>query len=67
MGNWMALVRIQVETHISHIKISFVDRHCLEADPDLDPDADCHQNNSEPHADITPSFTHVGKLDFFYF
>jgi hypothetical protein len=33
-------------------------------DPDPDPDPDCYQRNSDPHADLTPSFTHVVKSDF---
>jgi hypothetical protein len=28
---------------------------------DADPDTDWHQNDADPHADPTPSFTHVGK------
>ncbi len=31
----------------------------VDADPDADPD--WHQNNADPHADPTKSFTHVGK------
>jgi hypothetical protein len=57
-----------------------VDRHRFDADPDPDPnfhvnadpdpnpDPDCHQNDEAPNADSTPSFTHVGKSEiFFYF
>ncbi len=50
-----------------------VDRHRYDADPnpnflvDLDPDPDWHQNDASPHADPTPSFTHVGKSFIFYF
>jgi hypothetical protein len=29
--------------------------------PIWDPDPDWHQNNADPHADPTVSFTHVGK------
>jgi hypothetical protein len=36
----------------------------VDADPDPDPDPDCHQHAANPHADPTPSFTHVGKSDF---
>jgi hypothetical protein len=36
----------------------------LDADPDQDPDPVRHQNNTDPHADPTPSFTHVGKSEF---
>jgi hypothetical protein len=32
---------------------------------DPDPDPDWHQNDADPHADPTPSFTHVGKSDIF--
>ncbi len=58
---------------------SVVDRHRFDADPDPDPnfhvdasqgpdsDPDWHQNYAVPHANPTPSFTHVGKCDFFYF
>ncbi len=46
-----------------------MDRHRFDADPDpthhfdADPDPDpyWHQNNADPHADPTPSFTHVAK------
>jgi hypothetical protein len=36
---------------------------------DGDPDPDWQQNNTDPHAEPTPRFTHVGKLGniFFYF
>jgi hypothetical protein len=34
---------------------------------DADPDPDWHQNNADPHADPTPSFTNFGKSHFFYF
>ncbi len=58
-----------------------MDRHRFDADPDPDPnfhvdaspgpgpdpDPDWHQNYAVPHADPTPSFTHVGKSDFSYF
>ncbi len=37
-----------------------------DADPDQDPDPVRHQNNTDPHADPTPSFTHVGKSDFVF-
>ncbi len=42
----------------------------FDADPDpnfhvdADPDPDRHQNNADPHADPTPSFTYVGKSEF---
>jgi hypothetical protein len=36
-------------------------------DADPDPDPDWHKNDAYSHADPTPSFTHVGKSDFFYF
>jgi hypothetical protein len=47
---------------------SVADRHCVDADPDpnfhfdanLDPDPDWHQNDSDPHADPTPSFANAG-------
>jgi hypothetical protein len=29
--------------------------------PIPDPDPDCHQNDADPHADPTISFTHVEK------
>ncbi len=58
-----------------------MDQHCFDADPDLnlnfhvdaapDPDPDpgpvWHQNDADPHANPTPSFTHVGKSYFFYY
>lgn len=28
---------------------------------DAGPDPDWHQNDAKPHADPTPTFTHVGK------
>ncbi len=37
----------------------------VNADPDPNPDPDWHQNDEAPYADPTPSFTHVGKSDFF--
>jgi hypothetical protein len=52
---------------------SVVDRHRFDADSDLSflvdddpgPNPDCHQNDADPHADPTPSFTHdVGKSEF---
>jgi hypothetical protein len=54
---------------------SVVDRHCFEADPESDPNFDVdddtdpgrHQNNADPPAEPNPSFTHVGKSEFFYF
>jgi hypothetical protein len=30
-----------------------------------DPDPDWHQKDANPHADPTPSVTHVGKSNFF--
>jgi hypothetical protein len=58
---YMSVFRIQ--------RISVEDRHRFDADPnstlhfDADPDPvpDWHQNNADPHADPTPSSTHVGK------
>jgi hypothetical protein len=54
---------------------SVVDRHRfdadpgpnfhVDADPDPDPDPDWHQYDAYPHADPTPSFTHIGKSNFF--
>ncbi len=52
-----------------------MDRHCFEADPESDPNFDVdddtdpgrHQNNADPPAEPNPSFTHVGKSEFFYF
>jgi hypothetical protein len=38
-----------------------------DADPDLDPDQDWHQNDADPHANPTPCFTHVEKSIFFTF
>ncbi len=40
----------------------------VDADQDRDPDADpdWHQNDADPHADPTLSFTHVGKSDYFF-
>ncbi len=41
----------------------------LEPDPnfhvDADPDPDWHPKDDDPLEDPTPSFTHVGKSDFF--
>jgi hypothetical protein len=34
-------------------------------DADPDPDPGWHQNEADPYADPTPSFTHVGKSEFF--
>jgi hypothetical protein len=50
-----------------------VDRHRLDADPDPkfhvdadpDPNLDWHQNNADPHVDLSPSFTQVGKSEYF--
>ncbi len=47
----------------------------VDADPDPnfhvdanpDPALDWHQNNADPHADPTPTFTNVKKSYFFYF
>jgi hypothetical protein len=47
-----------------------VDQQRFDADPDQnfhvdadpDPDPDWPQNNADPHADPTPSFTHVFTL-----
>ncbi len=58
---------------ISGISDSGVDRHRFDADPDPnfhvdvdpDPDPDWHQNDADPHADPTPTVTHVGKCAFF--
>jgi len=44
-----------------------------DADPDpnfhvdADPDRDWNKNDADSHAHPTPSFSHVGKSDFFYF
>jgi hypothetical protein len=44
-----------------------VDPQRFDADPDLnfhvdpDPDPDWHQNDADPLADLTSSFTHFGK------
>jgi hypothetical protein len=41
-----------------------VDRHIVSMpDPDAvpDPDPDWHQNDADPHVDLTPSFTQVGN------
>ncbi len=50
-----------------------MDRHRVDADPDHifhfgadpypDPDSDWHQNDADPHADPTQSFTHAEKWD----
>jgi hypothetical protein len=55
---------------------SVVDRHRFDADTDSDPtlhvdvdpdpDIDWLQNDGDPHANPTPSFTPVQKKDFFY-
>ncbi len=52
-----------------------MDRHCFDADPDLnfhfdanpnlDPNPDRHKNIAHPHLDSTRSFTHAGKSDIF--
>jgi hypothetical protein len=47
---------------------SVLDRHRSDADPepnfyfdaDPNPDPEWQQNDADPHADPTPSFTHVG-------
>jgi hypothetical protein len=52
-----------------------VNRHRFYADPDRnfhfdadpDPDPDWHQKDANPHADLTPSVTHVGKSNFFFY
>jgi hypothetical protein len=36
-------------------------------DADPNPDPDWHQNDADPHADRTPSFTYVGKSEKFTF
>ncbi len=41
-----------------------MDRHNIDADLDPDPSPDWHQNDAEPHADPTLSFTHVEKSHF---
>jgi hypothetical protein len=53
-----------------------VDRHRFDADPDSnvhvdtdpdpDPDSDWQQNIASPHADPTPSFTHLRKPEYFF-
>jgi hypothetical protein len=50
---------------------SVVDRHRFaEPDPnfhvDADPDPDPDQHDAYPHADPSPSYTHVGKSNSFY-
>ncbi len=60
--------------YIIIVLYSVVDQHrfnaSLEPDPnfqvdaDLDPDPDWHQNDADPHADLTPSLTYVGILIF---
>jgi len=52
-----------------------MDQHRFDADPDPipnfnvdadpDPDPDWHPNNGGPHADPTPSFTHIENHYFF--
>ncbi len=37
----------------------------VDTHPDRDPDR--HQNNADPHTDPTPSFTLVGKSEFFFY
>jgi hypothetical protein len=54
-----------------------VDRHRFDADPDPDPNfhvdadpdpnLDWHQNNADPRVDLSPSFTHVGKSEYFFY
>ncbi len=39
----------------------------VDADPDRERDPDWHQNNADPHANPTPSFTHVGKSEFSFY
>jgi hypothetical protein len=39
----------------------------FQVDADLDQDPDWHKKYADPHADPSPSFTHVGKFDFIYF
>ncbi len=41
----------------TRIRIDFY----VDADPDPDPDPDGYQNDADPHAGPTSSFTHVGK------
>ncbi len=54
-----------------HLSSSVVDRHSFNAVPDFrvgaDPDPDWHQNDADSHADPNPSFTHVGKSDFYFY
>jgi hypothetical protein len=55
---------------------SVVDRHRFDADSDAvptlhvdadpDPDPDWHQNNADPHADPSPSFTPVEEVRGFF-
>jgi hypothetical protein len=48
-------------------------RHRSDADPDPNfyfdtdpgPKPERHQNDADPHADPTPSFTHIGKPELF--
>ncbi len=65
-GQYFILVRC---LFIPALFYSVVDRHRCDADSnstfyfDADPDPDpiLYQNNADPHADPTRSFTHVGK------
>ncbi len=38
----------------------------FDANPDLDPDPDWHENDADPNADPSLSFTHTGKLENFF-
>jgi hypothetical protein len=46
--------------YIIVVLCSVVDQH-PNFHVDSDPDPDWHQNNADPRADPTPSFTHVEK------
>jgi hypothetical protein len=49
-----------------------MDRHRIDADPDLkyhvdaDSNLNWHQNDADPHVVPSPSFTHVGKSKFVF-
>ncbi len=48
---------------IGMVYCSFVDPHHFDVDPDPDPTFNFDAN---PDLDPTPSFTHVGKSEFFF-
>jgi hypothetical protein len=48
-----------------------MDRHRVDADPDLDPNfhvdaanLERHQNDADPHVNLISSFTHARRLEF---